>query len=382
MSDARRAFITKAVGAMSHRMRVAVAVAAADRCIELSAGCEVDTDAVETALEIARDFALGRAVSGDEAAWAWRAVDDSQGEVYEDLYGGYLQAVNVVVHMADAVRAAEGSDEAAITALECLMAAADEVTGEGSVGEELTWISRLLEAAAGRSDAQIDAGLFAVGAGAPPRWLIRAREGVINAHEDDPPDLQELTAALAAARPAAAAARAARVAERRRATPVVPFRARDGVPAQMSVREVGRAPDSSEGKIAVSGRRYFALFQADAGDDAAPLFEPPESVAIGMSADGKTLLSWRVARLPGVSGVARGHHRWTLELYDWPSRALAAAHVVTSQAVIDWCSPAWLDVPARDDGLVAAVLHGMGEDDHRRVTIIRLSDGTFSETAE
>jgi hypothetical protein len=372
----RVAFIDQAAAALDHRVRVAVALAAADRCFELAVG-GIGAAPVEMAVELARLFVRGEDVSVDEASWAWRAVDDAEMEAALDLYEPYKSAAQVVWHLADELRSPEASGGAASSALQAIREAAYQVTGDDGAAEELEWIERALNAA--KTGGAPDVALEAVEAEAPPRWLLRALADV-QEDEDDPDDMQEQAAALVAARPGAAKTRAARVAEQRRARGAVPrFRARDGIPPALSVREVGKGPDASEGKIAVSGQKHYGVFD----ENARLLFAPPESAAIGMTADGKTLVSWRVATLPGASGVARGHHRWTLELYAWPGGALTASHVVQSQEMIDGFSPGWIEVPpGRDDGALVVLLRAFNEDARCDLTITRLADGTVGEKTD
>lgn len=371
----RVAFIRRTAATLPHRVRIAMALAAADRCFELAAD-GIGSAPVEMAVELARVFAQGELVSPDEASWGWRGVDDAEIAKKHELSGPEDFAVRVVWYMADALRSPAKSEEAAAEALEALMDTAHQVTDDEGWDEEYVWVERVLNVAS-QGDAPF-AKLSNVGAEAPPRWLVRALAR-IDRDENDPDDLKAQATALMAARRTAMAARADRVAELRRARPVPPYRERHGIPATLSVEHVDDASVSREGKIAVSGQAYYGVFEANSEPDAEALFVPPQSVAIGMTSDEKTLASWRVAPLAGVSGIARGHYRWTLELYAWPGGALIASHVVQSQEMIDWFSPGWIEVPPSDDGAVVVVLRAFNEDGRCDLTITRRADGTFHE---
>jgi hypothetical protein len=373
----RVAFIIGALTPLPRRKRLAVAVAALDRCFEVIANCPLDVAPAETAWELARLVAAGGEVPIDEAKWAMRAVDEAEDDATYDLTGVEGCVARVVWYLADALKDPAGDVEAVTSSLEALLDGADGAkSDEEEVTREFAWIAELLAAAVTPPGAQLDAGFFALGTGRAPRWVVRAGTR-LDDDDDDPADLEAQTRALVAERPAAALARAARVAARRHTAPVNPFRAANGIPERFVVAEVGRGDPASEGKIAVSGARHYALFSCD--DETTAPFAPPESVALGMTVDETTLLSWRVTRRPGVSGIARGHYQWTLEIYAWPATTLIDSHVVTAQEVIAWCTPVALEVPAVDGKLVV-VMRARSEDSQQRVTIVRGEDGSFSET--
>jgi hypothetical protein len=140
-----------------------------------------------------------------------------------------------------------------------------------------------------------------------------------------------------------------------------------------SVRTVGSQSSSQEGVLSVLGYDVVGLFDAD-GETL--LFAPPDAVAIAPVKD--RVLSWRVTKRAGASGVARGDYDWTLEVYAWPRKELVGAHVVTSRDVIAWCWPLELRCPKASGHRVAA-LHCRSEDYRDCVYVVMHRDGRFTE---
>ena len=370
-----------AVAALSARGRCGLAAACAERAFPILAragGVLADPEGplvgdvpAALALELAWLAAEGAPVSEDEARWAELAVADEYEAVYHDLLGPERGALRALL---GAVRAVfDGGGVRAAT--DGLIEAVDGFDAS-TVDDELAWLTALIARSRGLAAGTLTRAAV-VGDDRPPRWIVHLLTGQ---SPDEPfeDDLDGLVSDWEEPLARAAVTRRRRVGERRAGQVVPPWRAPSGIPARYQVREVGRGPSASEGKLAVSGHRHHALVDAATGE---VLFAPPGAVALGMSRDLATLVSWRVERRPDASGVGRGDYDWIVERYRWPERALASRHVVAARTLIEWHTPGHLVVPA-DGGDRLVVLTAHSEDATAKLYVVSRRDGTVGETED
>jgi hypothetical protein len=160
-------------------------------------------------------------------------------------------------------------------------------------------------------------------------------------------------------------------------TPVAPEPKKPTTRPTFEVGEVGRDRSSSEGKMAVSGYRHLAVFDAASGT---LHFAPPRSVAIALG--DSSLVSWRVERREDASGVGRGDYDWIVELYSFPAEPrFLRGYAIRSRDTIAWCWPVSISVPKTQDGRLV-VMKARSEDFSTSVFIVLHDDGTFSETLD
>lgn len=361
---------------LSHRARVAVAAACADRAFPLlsrqhgvlsSDRALIGDDLASSALEVPWSFAMGEEVSRDEAKWLEQRLSDVYDELHHDLHGYEGGAINTLL---GALRAVASADErGARLAIDGLI---DLVDRFEALDAERDWIERVLDRAAHTADEDLTRHLF--DDPAPPRWLVHVLSGLgpDDPQEDDPDEAAYWAERLSAA----TSARIAAVRERRAREPVPCWRPPSGIPERWTVREVGRAPSSSEGIVSTPGDRHYGLFDAASG---ALLFAPPSAVALGMTPDLATLIAWRVEKRAGCSGIARGDYDWILERYRWPEASFSSSHTITSRKVIEWHWTGALDVPLEGDGR-HVVLRTHSEDDFLRLHVVTMRDGSVRET--
>ncbi len=360
---------------LSSRGRVAAAVALADRGLEVIEDAPIDQDAVDLALETARAFASGEPVSRDEARRTHAELDNAAWEACHEVSEEERSMVKVVWGAINGVFEPEGTVELAVSSY----LDADELVTGGALDDspEIPWIGGLLAQVAVTADGDLGALLDRLREEPTPRWLLRAVER-LEPGDEDPPDLKGIGERLLDRRREETARRTARAAKRRAARPPSPFLAPNGIPDELEVRKVGRSPSSSEGRVSVSGDDHYALFEPKAPS---PLFAPPESVALGMSADRSRLYSWRVTKQEGRSGIARGHYDWILEVYAWPAKTLEASHTVQERKTIEWYVADHIVVRPAAQGEIVE-LRGNSEDDVSKTFLLVEADGGIRETSD
>lgn len=145
-------------------------------------------------------------------------------------------------------------------------------------------------------------------------------------------------------------------------------------PSKYLVKVVGKQASSSKGKVSVSGEELVALFDGATGKK---LFAPPDSIAIALT--DRHLLSWRMTKRSGVSGIGRGDYDWTLDKFEWPEKKLVASYTLTSRKVIEWCWPLGLRCPKSHRYRIAA-FDCRSEDWKDCVYVVMHDDGRFTET--
>jgi len=326
-----RRFASRLEGAspkLSHRMRVAVAAACAERGFAgLMRHEPIPIDLAQRALELAWGFALGEAVPFDAHKWTAHGLGDAIDELYADLSGVETAIANATQYAVAAVDPATGTN-ALRWAVNAILEAAQ---GDDEEARELAWLESVLDRAVASDDDAIDRGMFGDDV---PSWIV------------DELDLEDDETPAHAVR-RHAAVRAERVAAWRATASIPAWREPSGIPPQWEVKKTGQAPSSSQGKIATSGHDHVGLFERDAST---PCFVPELAVALAMSPEERTLYAWRVEKRPGASGIARGDYDWSLDRYRWPSGERYASHVLTTRKTIEWCWPTRLDAPLEGDG--------------------------------
>lgn len=314
-----------ALPTLSHRMRVAVCAAAADRGFALFYWhTPLPLNLLERALEVAWAFALGSAVSLDVSKPLAQDLDDAISDRADDLLLPELNVANATQTAVAAVdpNADRSSPRWALNwLLDC-----DDADGE----LEFAWAEHVIAQASTTRDDAITRDLFTM---PPPLRLVRD----IGEHSPDADMIAEASQH--------AADRQLRVDAWRASESAPPWREPSGIPQRYEVKTVARGASSTQGIIATSGHHLVALFER--GSDVAR-FTPNAAVALGMSADERTLFAWRVEKRAGQSGVGRDDYDWILDQYDWPSAALRTSHVLTSRKTIAWCWPIRLDVPVTE----------------------------------
>lgn len=147
--------------------------------------------------------------------------------------------------------------------------------------------------------------------------------------------------------------------------------------APFEVTEVGRDRSSSEGKIAVSGHRHLGV--VDTASDKLH-FAPPRSVAIALG--DSSLVSWRIERRDGASGVGRGDYDWIIEVYSFPTEPrFLRGYTIRARDTVAWCWPDSISLPKAQRGRLVA-MKARSEDFSATVFVVLHDDGTFSETLD
>jgi hypothetical protein len=343
-------------------------------------------------LELGWAAAQGEAVVDAELRYARQALSELFEDVWHDLHGYEKEAFEALLH---ALGAAIGPDprRGAKDAIGAALYAAEQLGARGEAEEIAFWRGALAGAAALAERSRARSELAAV-TGEHSGWLGRAVAGETGDEDDEEAEggdeggnaasdesTDEVTEERAGAPWIAQLARAdeARgrwIAEVRGAREVPAWREPTGIPARYRVSPVGRGPSSQQGKLSVSGHEHVGLVDASTGE---VLFAPPWAVALGMSPDERELISWRVERRAGASGVGRADYDWILERYAWPERTLASAHVVADRTLIAWHWPGELAVPLAGGGRLL-VLGARSEDDFVRLYLVTGVDGAVRET--
>lgn len=338
---------------LSHRMRVAIAAACAERgFVGLYRHEPIPLDLAERALELAWAFALGDTGPIDAHRWTAHQLGDAIDELYADLSGVEIAIANATQYAIVGVDPATGGD-ALRWAINAISEAAQ---GDDDEAHEFAWLDAVLDRALATPDDAITRGMF--GDDVPP-WI-----------DDDDDDETPVRAAQRHA-----VARAQRVATWRATASIPPWREPSGIPPQWEVKKYGQAPSSSQGKVSTSGHDHVGLFERGA---ATPRFVPESAVALAMSPDERTLFAWRVEKRAGASGIARGDYDWILDRYRWPGGERYASHVLTLRKTIEWCWPTRLDAPLEGDGRMVC-LRGRSEDFVRCVWVVDVG-GEIRET--
>jgi hypothetical protein len=322
---------------LSRRMKLAIAAACAQReFLSLYKHEPVSLDVAERALELVWAGALGEHVSEDQFKPVAHELGDQIHELRNDMMAFEASVVDTLSFAVETLDAEHS--------LSMRHVVVSMIHGEESFElAQYTWIYQIFDIARVTPDEAISRHIFS---NDPPDSLICYLNDVDSIDEIE--SIVQVRNELTADDARHQALRMERV-NNWRSGLHAKWREPSGIPAHLKTQKVQRGPSSSEGIISTPGHDYVGIFNRQLNQ---LLFAPPHAVALGMSADEKTLYAWRVEKRVGASGVGREDYHWFLDSYAWPHGTLISSYEIADRKTIAWCWPVRIDVPISHETVI------------------------------